>query len=191
MTVRLLDILDALTDMRVGKKRSDEWARGWDADDSNALPLNRLSDSHKHTQAGYLSADRRLSVEVAATLRLFISEFPHVRSSFSFHSDYIAPTQECTAVNAQSNGWDRDTDHKRGSGSVRHKGSKGRSGISSRILLLQVLRPAAVTAAADSNTSPSSSSQHSLSHSSSSSLEYQSHRTVRTLRIVLHIWRTP
>jgi hypothetical protein len=99
-------------------------------------------------------ADRRLCVEVSATIKLFISKFSFIRQAFSFRASDLSPLKGADRASRGDGSWDRrDRDLFGRKEETGGRVAADTSGvISSRVLLMRVLRPTAT-----SGTTPSSS----------------------------------
>ena len=127
----------------VGGSKADTWRVGWCEDfqdEGNELLFEDTLD------------DRRLCVELAATIKLFVTIFSYVRSSFSFHSSYLS-----------QRGAESDSNRSNSSVSGNNRmDSKNIIKISPRVLLQRMLRPCP----------PSSATSFLFSSSSSPSTHY-------------------
>ena len=145
VTKRLLVILEALSlwSSSSSSSRSDHQSAHGESKEglaqggrgSPSLPLPQSPST--------LLADRRLCVEVAATVKLFVAKFAFVRQAFSFRASDLGPSSGMDRGRGDDT-WDRrdgrDLFGRKDDTSARVAvGSSG--GISSRILLLRVLRP--------------------------------------------------
>lgn len=163
VTKRLLVILEALTmwsstrpDHQGGHAESKESqgrvGRGSGTSDRDYEGPGGRSSSQT-TSA--LLADRRLCVEVSSTVKLFISKFAFIREAFSFRASDLSPPKGTDRAYRGDDTWDRrdgrDLFGRKDVGGARVT-VESSSVISSRILLLRVLRPTT-----SSNTTSSSS----------------------------------
>jgi hypothetical protein len=121
--------------------------------------------------ASSLLADRRLCVEVSATIKLFISKFAFIRHAFSFRASDLSPPKGADRVQRGDGTWDRRDRDRDLFGRKDETGggvTVDSSGIiSSRVLLMRVLRP----------TTPSNTTQSSSVRSASSS--FSAHHIAR------------
>ena len=201
VTKRLLVILEALTiwsssrpDHEGGHAESKDSqgrvGRGSGTSDRDYEGPGGRSSSQS---ASALLADRRLCVEVSSTVKLFISKFAFIREAFSFRASDLSPPKGTDRAYRGDNTWDRrDGRDLFGRKDVGGAGVtvESSSVISSRILLLRVLRPTTSSNTTSSSSVRSTSSAFSASYADKQ-VNYHSYCLTALYVSIILIFTTP